>query len=170
MTLPGHRAVVQHWLDLFDAGGRRIPRLRDIDPAHFPRALPDIWIVDAEPGDVFRFHLAGQNMVDWLGRSPKGLAFQDIYPADRLPQVTTMTRQVLERPAACYHRMESMTRHWSMPIPVERIALPLAGDDGGIRHMFGATIFHSRHGDGDGAAGQQEVSVERWYPVPVGIP
>ena len=88
MTLPGHRAVVQHWLDLYEAGGRRVPRLRDIDPAGFPRALSDIWIVDAEPGDVFRFHLAGQTMVDWLGRSPKGLAFHDIYPPDRLREET----------------------------------------------------------------------------------
>jgi len=165
MKLPGHRSVVQHWLDLHDSSGGKIPRRRDIDPMQFPVALPDVWIVDAEPGDIFRFHLAGQNMVDWLGRSPKGLAFHDIYPPDRLAFVNMMTKQVLERPAACYHKMESLTRHWSMPIPVERIALPLAGDDGRICHMFGATVFHSRHGHGDGAT-ETQVSLEWWYQIP----
>ena len=164
LTLPGHRAVTQHWLELYHAGGNRVPALSSLDPLQFPAALPDIWIVDLHDDGRFRFHLLGENMIAWQGGNPKGLSFEDIYTPDILPVVTQMARRVIEQPAISCHQIMSMTRHWSLPIPVERIALPMADAQGRIRHLFGVTVFRSREGHGSGAA-HNEIRREDWYPV-----
>jgi hypothetical protein len=164
LTLPGHCAVAQHWLTLYRAGSNRVPALRDLDPLQFPAALPDIWIVNHDADGRFRFHLLGQNMIDWHGSNPKGLSFEDIYTPEMLPVVTAMIRGVIERPAICYQQALSMTRNRSLPVPIERIALPLADADGNIRHLFGVTVFKTTEGHGDGPL-RTEIQLDAWYPV-----
>ncbi len=164
LTLPGHRAVTQHWLDLYRTSGNRVPALRDLDPLRFPAALPDVWIVDHGDDDRFRFHLLGQNMIDWRGSNAKGLSFEEIYPPDMLDLVNGMARRVIGQPAISHQQMQSQIRDWSLPIPVERISLPLADATGRVRHLFGATIIQSRPVHG---GGPERIAIHRdhWYPV-----
>lgn len=164
LTLPGHRAATQHWLDLYSAAGHRVPALRDLDPLRFPAALPDIWIVNREPDDRFRFHLLGQNMIDWHGSNPKGLSLEDIYPPAMLPVVTALVRRVTEQSAISFQQAQSLTRNRSLPVPIERIALPLADAQGRVRHLFGVTVFMTREGHGSGPL-RTELQVDDWYPV-----
>ncbi|MCW0233912.1 MAG: PAS domain-containing protein [Ferrovibrio sp.] len=164
LTLPGHRAATQHWLALYRAGDNRVPMLHDLDPLQFSAALPDIWIVDLDPDGRFRFHLLGQNMIDWHGSNPKGLSFEDIYTPEMLPVVTAMVRRVIEQPAVVYQKAQSVTRNRSLPVPIERIALPLADAEGRVRHLFGVTVFMTRDGHGSGPL-RTELQVDDWYPV-----
>lgn len=164
LTLPGHRTVALHWLSLYRAGGNQVPALRDLDPLQFPAGLPDIWIVNHDPDGRFRFHLLGQNMIDWHGSNPKGLSFEEIYTPALLPVVTEMVRRVIGQPAICYQQAQSVTRNRSLPVPIERIALPLADADGRVRHLFGVTVFKTRDGHGSGAE-QTEIQRTDWYPV-----
>lgn len=164
LTLPGHRAIAGHWLALYRAGGNRVPPLSSLDPLQFPAALPDIWIVNLGEDGRFRFHLLGENMIAWQGGNPKGLSFEDIYPAEMVPVVTAMARRMLEQPAITYQQVMSMTRHWSLPIPIERIGLPMADAAGRNRHLVGVTVFRSRLGHGSGVQ-SSEIRRDDWYPV-----
>ena len=164
LTLPGHRAVAQHWLALYRATGNRVPALSSLDPLQFPAALADSWIVDFDADGRFRFHLLGQNMISWRGANAKGMSFEEIYPAEVLPIVNGMARRVIEQPAISYQQMQSQIRDWSLPIPVERIALPMADTAGRIRHLFGATIIRANPGQGGGAE-RVEMQRDDWYPV-----
>jgi len=164
LTLPGHRAVARHWLALYRAAGNRVPALASLDPLQFSAALPDIWIVDQDGDGVFRFHLLGQNMIDWHGSSPKGQTFEEVYTPAILPAVTAMVRQVIDRPAICHQHTLSTTRNRLSPVPSERIALPLADTDGRIRHLFGVTVYKTRDGHGDGMI-RNDIQSEEWYPV-----
>lgn len=164
LTLPGHRAVARYWLAQYRAAGNRVPALSSLDPLQFPAALPDIWIVDQDDDGVFRFHLLGQNMIDWHGSNPKGLTFEEVYTPAVLPAVTAMVRQVIDRPAICHQHTLSMTRNRLSPVPSERIALPLADTDGRIRHLFGVTVYKTRDGHGDGLI-RNDIQSEQWYPV-----
>lgn len=165
LTQPGHRAIAQHWLALYRAANNQVPALSRLDPLLFPAALADSWIVDLCEDGRFRFHLLGQNMIRWRGASAKGLSFEEIYPPDALPLVNDMARRVIEQPAISYQQMQSQIRDWSLPIPVERIALPMADAQGRIRHLFGATIIRARPGQDGGAAERIELQRDDWYPV-----
>lgn len=164
LTLPGHRAVAGHWLALYRAAGNRVPALASLDPLRFAAALPDIWIVDQHDDGVFRFHLLGQNMIDWHGSNPKGQTFEEVYTPAVLPAVTAMVREVIDRPAICHQHTLSMTRNRLSPVPAERIALPLADTDGRVRHLFGVTVYKTRDGHGDGMI-RNDIQSEQWYPV-----
>jgi hypothetical protein len=164
LTLPGHRAVAQHWLALYRAAGSQVPALSSLDPLQFPAALADSWIVDLAEDGRFRFHLLGQNMISWRGSNAKGMSFEEIYPPEVLPLVNGMARRVIEQPAISYQQMQSRIRDWSLPIPVERVSLPMADGSGRIRHLFGATIIKARPGQGGGAE-RIELQRDDWYPV-----
>ncbi|MEK9970129.1 MAG: PAS domain-containing protein [Ferrovibrio sp.] len=164
LTLPGHRAAAEHWLALYGAAGNRVPKLRDLDPLRFPAALPDVWIVDHGDDGRFRFHLLGQNMIDWRGANAKGLSFEEIYPPDRVPVVNSMALRVISEPAISHQQMLSRIRDWSLPIPVDRIAMPVCDEAGRIRHMFGVTIVRGQPGQG-GDTEQIELQRDDWYPL-----
>lgn len=164
LTLPGHRAIAGHWLTLYRAAQNRVPPLSSLDPLQFPAALPDIWVVNLGEDGRFRFHLLGENMIAWQGGNPKGLSFEDIYPPEMLPVVTAMARRVLEQPAISYQQIMSMTRNWSLPIPIERIGLPMADAEGRHRHLIGVTVFRSRQGHGSGVQ-SSEIRRDDWFPV-----
>lgn len=158
LDLPGHRAVAEHWLGLYRRH-RRIPSLAEIDPLHFPKALADAWIVDATDKGRFRFRLMGQTLVEWYGRSPKGLYYEDLFPAAMVSILIEQSQQVLTRPCAGFQRMHTQApeRHW--PRFFERLTFPLRGADGQMCHILGNSIFN-RDRDGDVAA-----QINHWYPI-----
>jgi hypothetical protein len=164
LTLPGHRAIARHWLALYRDAGNQVPALSRLDPLQFAAALADSWIVNFCEDGRFRFHLLGQNMIRWRGANAKGMSFEEIYPVEVLPIVNGMARRVIEQPAISYQQMQSQIRDWSLPIPVERIALPMADSSGRIRHMFGATVIRARPGQ-DGGGERIELQRDDWYPV-----
>lgn len=165
IALPGHRLMVQHWLDLYAAAGHRIPCIRALDPLQFPAALADIWIVEYRDDGRLYFHLVGQNLVDWYGSSPKGKSMEEVYPPAMVPLINSLSHEVLGRPAVCYQKAHSLTPHWSVPIPMERVALPMTDEAGRLRWVAGITTMLDRHGHGSGPVSSR-VAQQFWYPVP----
>lgn len=54
-------------------GARAMPARADFDPGDFGRLLPNIALFDVEAGSgAFRTRLVGQEIVEFLGRNPKG--------------------------------------------------------------------------------------------------
>lgn len=164
IALPGHRQMVQHWLDLYAAAGHRIPRYRALDPLRFPLALPDIWIVEWRDDGRLYFQLLGENLVSWYGYSPKGKSMEEVYPPEMVPLINALSHGVLGRPAINYQKAHSLTPHWSVAIPMERIAVPLADEQGRLRWVAGITTFLESHGHGSGPVSSR-VAQEFWYPL-----
>ncbi|WP_185973722.1 PAS domain-containing protein [Ferrovibrio terrae] len=160
LDLPGHRAVAEHWLALYREAGT-VPSLARIDPLHFHRALPDAWIVDLTDDGRFQFRLMGETLVQWYGRTAKGLYYQDLFPADVVPVLEQQSRLVLERPQAGFQRVHTnVPAGTHMPRAFERLTFPLrdkAGDK--ITHILGNSIFNR-------AAGDPAPEHEYWYPIP----
>lgn len=166
LQLPGHRAVAEHWLGLYRAAGR-IPALGDIDALQFPKALAEAWIVDAETDGRFRIRLMGESLVQWYGRSVKGLYYEDLFSPAILPVVTEQSRLVIDRPCIGYHRMQTTIPDWRLPAAFERLALPLLAGDGRVGHILGATLFHDRDSVTHGRGGLSTLmEADYWYPLP----
>jgi hypothetical protein len=165
ITLPSHRLMAQHWLGLYAAAGHRVPRYRALDPLQFPAALPDIWIVEWRDDGRLYFQLLGENLVNWYGYSPKGRSMEEVYPPAMLPLINALSHGVLGKPAIYYQKAHSLTPHWSVAIPMERLALPLTDDQGRLRWVAGITTFLDNHGHGSGPVSSR-VAEEFWYPLP----
>jgi hypothetical protein len=165
LALPSHRQMVRHWLDLYAAAGSRIPRYRALDPLQFPAALPDIWIVEWRDDGRLYFQLLGENLVDWYGYSPKGRSMEEVYPPAMVPLINALSHGVLGGPAINYQKADSLTPHWSVAIPMERVAMPLTDDHGRLRWVAGITTLLDSHGHGSGPVSSR-VAQEYWYPVP----
>jgi hypothetical protein len=165
VALPSHRLMVQHWLDLYAAAGNRVPFWRKLDPLQFPSALSDIWIVERRDDGRLYFHLVGQNLVEWYGYSPKGKSMEEVYPPAMVPLINALSHGVLGKPAINYQKAFSLTPHWSVAIPMERIAMPLADEQGRLRWVAGITTFLDSHGHGSGPVSSR-VAQEYWYPLP----
>ncbi len=159
LDLPGHRAVAEHWLGLYRSCGA-IPTLAQIDPLSFHRALPDAWIVDASDDGRFRFRLMGETLVQWYGRNPKGLSYQDLFPAAAVPLLEEQSRKVLQTPCAGFQRMHTNVPDVHMPRSFERLTFPLRDKAGGrISHILGNSIFNR-------ADGEPAPEIEHWYSIP----
>jgi hypothetical protein len=160
LDLPGHRAVAEHWLALYARAGT-VPSLAEIDPLHFHRALPDAWIVDLTEDGRFQFRLMGETLVQWYGRTTKGLYYQDLFPASVVPLLEEQSHRVLQRPCAGFQRVHTnVPAGTHMPRSFERLTFPLrnkAGDR--IVHILGNSIFNR-------AAGDPAPEHEYWYPIP----
>lgn len=163
-VLPGHAALARHWLDLHGRLGR-IPRLAEIDATRFPAALADAWIVDAESDGRYRIRLAGQTLVSWYGRSPKGLYYEEIFRPQILPVVTAQAQRVLQGRCIGLHWMNTTVPDWSIPASFTRLAMPLADAEGKLRHMIGATFFNTTADHGKGGIATQ-AEREYWYAIP----
>jgi len=164
VALPSHRLMVRHWLDLYAAAGNRVPFWRQLDPLQFPSALSDIWIVQMRDDGRLYFHLTGQSLVDWFGSNPKGKSMEEMYPPAVVPQLYAFANGVLDGPAACYQKSFSLTPNWSIPIPMERVALPMVDEQGRVRHAVGITTFLDRNGAGAGTVATH-IAQECWYPI-----
>ncbi len=160
LDLPGHRAVAEHWLALYAKAGT-VPSLAEIDPLHFHRALPDAWIVDLTEDGRFQFRLMGETLVQWYGRNPKGLYYQDLFPASVVPLLEEQSHRVLQRPCAGFQRVHtSVPAGTHMPRSFERLTFPLRDKSGEkIAHILGNSIFNR-------AAGEPAPEREFWYPIP----
>jgi hypothetical protein len=159
LELPGHRAVAEHWLALYRNSGT-VPSLAEIDPLHFHRALPDAWIVDATDDGRFQFRLMGETLVQWYGRNPKGLHYEDLFPASIIPRLTEQSNYVLSQPCAGFQRVHTHAPEAYMPRSFERLTFPLRDKAGErITHILGNSIFNR-----DG--GEPAPEVEYWYPIP----
>lgn len=141
MPQPMHRALVTHWLELYDAAGKRVPPLSAVDALRFGRYLPDICILDHEGGDRFVYRLAGGNVDEFYGRRVKGCSMTDMVESPTRERLLDMAHAIVGLPAAVLHGLSSLLPQWNYSVALTRISLPLADADGVLRHIISATQF-----------------------------
>lgn len=129
LSHPDHVWLYDYWQARRPDGG--LPGRSDIDPTEFPRLLPRVAVIAAEPangGYRYRYRLAGTEIVTRAGRDPTGKTFEDLYEGDYLKSARALYDElrVSARPHFS-HRVfpigdgESFLRY-------DRLILPLATD------------------------------------------
>jgi hypothetical protein len=82
LVVPEQRQLYDYWLER--ASGRAMPERGDIHPAHFPRLLPSISLIeiDADNG-ACRVRLAGSRLRDVYDREITGMSLGDLDLGDK---------------------------------------------------------------------------------------
>lgn len=77
MVVPEQRQLYDYWIS--QAGARAMPERADINPAHIPRLLPYLSLVDVD-GDLAnsRIRLAGTRLRDVYDREITGMRLADL--------------------------------------------------------------------------------------------
>jgi hypothetical protein len=77
LIVPEQRQLYDYWLE--KSAECNMPRRSDINPAHFPRLLPGLSLVDVgSTVDVSRIRLAGTRLREIYDREITGLCLQDL--------------------------------------------------------------------------------------------
>lgn len=165
LRLAPHRALVDHWLDLYRAAGGQLPALRAVDALRLGRHLPDICILDHEGGDTYRFRLAGENVCQFYGGEIRRRCLHELVEPRTGERLLAMARTILDEPAAVLHGLSSMLPEWNYSVALQRISLPLADAEGQPRHIISATVFRY---DRDGLSGVVSADYRHDYRIPLG--
>jgi hypothetical protein len=82
LVIPEHRQLYDYWIERADA--RRMPDRRDISPAHFPRLLPHVSLIEigSETGR-YRIRLAGTRLRDIYDCETTGLYLDELDWGDK---------------------------------------------------------------------------------------
>ena len=143
---PRLRRFTEYWLSR--RRGRLVPSRTDIDPSDISWILEWIWLMEYR-ADCGRFlcRLAGENVNAFLcnniGGHYIGGHFLDEYmPQQVLEELTERYRTVMDQKVIMHARGLFSTQ--SYHADGERIAFPLANNDGAINLVVGATLYGPR--------------------------
>jgi hypothetical protein len=77
LVVPEQRQLYDYWLER--SAGRAMPERADISPAHIPRLLPFVSLIDVDPlNGECRIRLAGTRLRDVYDREITGLSLADL--------------------------------------------------------------------------------------------
>lgn len=137
---PELRAFAEHWFACRRAG-ERVTRRSDLDIFHLPALIPCLFLYDYDPATRgFTLRVAGEEIRRLLPHSLPGTPLEQIMPPALLPVVQERYRRVCEEPAIL-HGIGRVFVNLGGSGVGERIVLPLAGADGRVNQMIGATIY-----------------------------
>ena len=95
LVVPEQRQLYDYWVE--KACGRSMPGRLDIHPAHFPRLLPNISLVEVTaPGGNCRVRLAGTRLRDVYDREITGLDVDDLDWGDKRDYWLAAYRRTIE--------------------------------------------------------------------------
>jgi hypothetical protein len=80
LVIPEHRQLYDYWVER--SAGRRMPQRRDISPAHFPKLLPYVSLVEIANGR-YRIRLAGTRLRDIYDCETTGLYLDELDWGDK---------------------------------------------------------------------------------------
>lgn len=120
--------------------GKLVPRKRDFDPLRLPALLPHIWLSRYhEAEDLFRVRLSGEKVNEAWGYSIAGKTSLEIMgPADNAVMMR-IWHGVLDVPQIHYGTQERLSGN--VLYAAERIAAPLAEDDGRRVYILGFSLY-----------------------------
>lgn len=131
---------VRYWHDCLRADAP-VTRRDDFDIFHIPALVPHLFLYDYDPAQrSFLLRVAGEEIRRLLPNSRPGVALEQIMPPAALPAVQERYRRVCEEPAIL-HAIGRVFFNLGGTGIGERIVLPLAGADGNVHQLLGATIY-----------------------------
>jgi hypothetical protein len=136
---PRLKQLIAYWFDRRSEAA--VTKRSAIDPLDFPALLPRIFLYDYDPvARRFVLRLAGEEIRNLLPNSTPGTPIEQIMPAAELDNVLARYGRVCEEPAIMHAAGRVFLKLGGSGVG-ERVVLPLAGEDGKVRQMIGATIY-----------------------------
>jgi hypothetical protein len=129
LSHPDHVWLYNYWLERKPPGG--LPSRQDIDPTDFPKMLPRVAVIAAEPaedGFRYRYRLAGTEIVSRAGRDPTGKTFEDLYEADYLESANALYDMLRETAQPHFSQRVFPIGDGVSFLRYDRLILPLASD------------------------------------------
>jgi hypothetical protein len=95
LVVPEQRQLYDYWIE--KASGRAMPERADVHPAHIPRLLPNISLIDVDPVDGgCRIRLAGTRLRDVYDREITGLGIAELDFGDKRDYWMQAYRRTIE--------------------------------------------------------------------------
>ena len=142
------RRLLRHWLER--RGDGVAPKRSTIDPTAIGPILASVWMCDYLPDSrQFRMRLAGEDINRVYGRNVTQCLFEEIIAPAMLPDLMQRYRRVVEEPAVM-HCAGNIYLASDRSEVGERLVLPLADDNGEVRHVIGASVYRMQLKAGEG--------------------
>jgi hypothetical protein len=121
------------------AAGRMAPKREEITPALLKTALPSVWMIDViEGGKDFRFRLAGDRLIQFMGRRYAGSPLSEFLDQPFFQHMRTILLAAVrgKRPFVIGPGRSRMPG--KEHIELEVVVLPLSDDGENVTTIFGA--------------------------------
>ncbi|HVV66347.1 MAG TPA: PAS domain-containing protein [Rhizomicrobium sp.] len=141
---PAERLASARLSDAYEAwnrarGARFAPRREDMTPALLRGCLPWTWFVDVIDGGAdFRFRLAGDRVVQFMGRRFAGEVMSAHLDEPFFARMQAFLRECLRRRGPVALGPMRSLRHGKEHLEIEVVAMPLSDDGAAVTTMFGA--------------------------------
>ncbi|CAM9829801.1 unnamed protein product, partial [Phaeothamnion confervicola] len=142
-------ALWDYWRTAYDRLGRA-PRRADVDPIDIPKLLANLWIVDWENAARFRYRLIGTAVTRAWNRDMTGRYLDDDIPGFAATALGRELAGVVRTGRPAWSKGPPTPRPAVDPVDVleiERLALPLAADDGSVAMVLCLSVYWPRIGD-----------------------
>jgi hypothetical protein len=145
LIVPEQRTLFDYWTKM--SGKRSMPCRADINPAHIPRVLSGISLVDVSPDKAHcRIRLAGTRLREIYDREITGLSIEDLDWGDKHDYWIAAYRRTIEegKPTQGVVRgprthKEHLVQYW--------LKLPLASETGDVSMLLCYDYFQSASED-----------------------
>lgn len=121
--------------------GRAFPDREEFDPFQFPRAIPDLAMIETSDQLAdFRYRVYGENAVRIFQEERTGMAFSDVHIIDHAEEVMAGYWSVFGtgQPNILQHRTVSDARNY---IQYKRLLLPLGPGEDTAKPKYILAIF-----------------------------
>lgn len=143
--------IFSYWKQL--RRNRRLPALRDLNPADFPDLLPYIALIEVDGNPPsFNYKLVGAHLVECFRSDPTGRAIGEVNCGPLLPDQEKLCRTVANDGRALYaHTISNLGD--SYDVEAETLLLPLSDDGKGVnvillclaqRYVYGPDPYATR--------------------------
>lgn len=127
---------------LAQRAGARVPLRSRIAPMDFPKLLSNVFLYEyVAADDDFHMRLAGEEIRTMLQTTRPGAKLAEVFPPEIAAMVRERYRQVC-RESCVMHNIGQVFERMGGSGQGERIVMPLADDQGAVRFLLGATVYH----------------------------
>lgn len=124
MVLQPARTVVDHWVEMYNANGRRVPQKDQIDPLKLGKALSNVYVYVREDAG-FLCHLIGEGVSNAFNDRLKGKLLSEILDPSVYGMVNDFMEICIEGPAIYHNYGRLYSDEEKATIVGERVFLPM---------------------------------------------
>ncbi|WP_323797104.1 PAS domain-containing protein [Nisaea sp.] len=133
LTHPEHRALFDHWAE--NRSGEKVPLRGSFDPLTFHRSMPRMAIIErsgTKDAPIFRYRLAGTEIVRRAGRDPTGKSFEELYEGSYLETANQTYLEIVENGQAHFSQRVYPIGDGSSSLRYDRLILPYSSHGSAI--------------------------------------
>jgi len=141
---PRFEALIRHWLALRQQNG--IPQRSAVDPAQFRNLLDSVWLLERHEDGHYRYRLAGQTITEIHGGVRRGTNPAELFRPEAVDMFRLRWEAALDHGKLVRAQGFVQLSDGFQTATIERVMLPLRGDDGSISIVLGATNYQRPRG------------------------